>query len=879
MSTLSTQELSQYIPRRKSLRWRLLSLLAGITLATLLFIGLGVFWFIAQNEETTWQERQAEAARYAAETVATFITRIQDTLVVVSQLDKDVLIENPDTLYQMLEQNEAFLELVRLDETGRVFAGAYRDNPLLANLFTIPQSRWFAESKEGKLYLGNVQISSTSQPYLIISTPAPDGGVVAARLQMNVLWDVVSKLSFGETGQAYVVNKEGQIVGHKKPEEVVLTKTNLSNRPEMINILQSANHRWAGAYNNFEGIDVIGVSVPVQGTEWVVITEVSDSEAFSVSRTALLFLTMGMTLFGLLVIGVTGRFVGRLILQPIEQLRAGAVRIGQGDYNYQIDLKRQDEMGQVAQAFNEMVIRLRQRDEEIAKRTHELQESEERFRRVVTSISDHIYMTEITKEGEFINRYLSNNIQEITGYPRRIFLENWGFWLANTVHPQDRGIVENHFARFAAGENNETEYRVIKENGETIWVRDSGTVKKDPEQKTLIAYGVINDVTERKIAEAQIEQQRVFLQQVIDINPHYIFAKDKNGHFTLVNLAFAKAYHTTIDELIGKSDADFNPNKEQVDKYNRDDMNVIRTGQELYIPEEQVTNVKGNRVWRQTIKRPILDSTNKPYQVLGVATDITDRKRFEEQLATARDQALEASRLKTQLLSNVSHDLRTPLGAIMGFTEMLQEGVFGPITEEQTKATSEILDSTRHLLNFINNLLDQARIDAGKVSINLVPFNPVNTVDNVVSMLNVAAQTKGLTLTTDIAPNVPEKLWSDPHWINQILVNLVSNAIKFTENGGVHIHIFSQPHSNQWGLQVSDTGLGIPAEAQEFIFQAFRQVDGTATRLRGGMGLGLSIVKHLVTLMGGEISVQSKQEQGSTFTVLLPLEPTQEAVA
>ena len=877
MSTLSTQELSQHIPRRKSLRWRLLSLLAAITLATLLFIGLGVFLFISQNEETTWQERQAEAARYAAETVATFITRIQDTLVVVSQLDKNVLIENPDTLYQMLDQNQAFLELIRLDENGQVFSAAHKDNPLLANLFTIPQSRWFTESKEGRLYLGNVQISSASQPYLIFSIPAPDGGVVAARLQMNVLWDVVSKLNFGETGQAYLVNRESEIVAHKNPEEVVLTKTSLSNRPEMINIFQAPDNRWAGTYTNFENIEVIGVSAPVEGTEWIVITEVTDAEAFSVSRTALLFLVLGMTLFGLLVIGVTGRFVGRLILQPIEQLRTGAVRIGQGDYNYQIDLKKEDEMGQVAQAFNEMVARIRQRDEEIAKRTLELQESEERFRRVVTSISDHIYMTEITKKGEFINRYLSRNLLEITGYPRRLLLENWGFWLATIVHPEDKEIVENHFARFAAGENNETEYRVIKESGETIWVRDSGTIKSDPEQQTLVAYGVISDITERKNAEAQLEQQRLFLQQVIDINPHFIFAKDNNGKFTLANLAFANAYNTTIDELIGKGDADFNPYKEQVDRYNRDDMNVIRTGQELYIPEEQVIDVKGNKVWRQTIKRPILDKSNTPYQVLGVATDITDRKRFEEQLAAARDQALEASRLKTQLLSNVSHDLRTPIGAIMGFSEMLQEGVFGPLTADQLKATSEILDSTRHLLNFINNLLDQARIDAGKVSINTLPFNPTDTIQNVVSMLNVAAQTKELILTTTSAPNVPELLQGDPHWINQILVNLVSNAIKFTQQGEVRIYSFYQ--SNQWGLQVSDTGLGIPPDAQKIIFEAFRQVDGTATRQYGGMGLGLSIVSQLVNLMDGKITLRSEVGQGSTFTVLLPLEPAQEAVA
>ncbi len=1044
-----TNSMPAHLSHRQSLRWRLLALLGGMLLVTLLVIGAGVFFFISQNETRTWQERQGESARHAAETVATFIKRMQDMLIIVGSFEPKILIEEPQVMETLIEDNSALLELVRLDEGGTVFAGVYRDAPLLADLFTIPQSRWFIESKAGQLFLSSIQISPASQPYLIISIPASDGGVVAARLQMNVLWDVVASLNFGETGQAYVVNHESQIVGHTKPN-VAVEKTTLQGRPEMIGILDTPDRVWEGTYINFEGVEVLGVTTPVLDTQWVVITEVSESEAFAVSRTASLLLGGGMALFGLLVMLVTGRFLGQLILSPMERLRAGAVRIGQGDLNHQIDLIQQDEVGQVAYAFNEMVNALSERDKQIAERNQALKESEERFRHVIASISDHIYMTELVPEGIPNNVYLSPNIEALAGYPREKFMENWNFWLSTVIHPDDKGVIADHIAQFREEKNNEAEYRLIRADGSTIWVRDNGRVARDFARDNLVVYGVVSDITERKQqalelsilletaqavsstlnleevltlvakqmikitgvtdctlsrwdkqadtittwielrqhspeyadeagtayalsdypttrsvletrqpamlittdpnlnpdevallkeqktlsllliplitsqgviglveldeekvertftpaeirlcqaladqtsvaienarlyeraqqeirerkrAEETLKHQRTFLQQVVDVNPHFIFAKDREGHFTLANEAFANAYRTTVQNLIGKTDHDFNPHKDLVARYHRDDMRVIESGQELLREEEEVRSISGEKFWRKTIKRPLLDKNGDVYQVLGVATDITDRKKFEVDLALARDQALEAARLKTQLLANVSHDLRTPMGAIIGYTEMLQEGVYGDISEEQYEATTEIIDSAGQLLIFVNNLLDQSRIEAGKIAIKVIDFSPTRLIDSVQAMLGVAAQTKGVLLTTDIAPDVPSILYGDPHWLGQISINLISNAIKFTEKGTVQMFIY-QPNKTEWFLEVSDTGPGIPKEAQSYIFEPFRQVDGTVTRGHSGSGLGLSIVKQLTNLMGGEISLTSELGQGSTFTIQLPI--------
>ncbi len=354
--------------RQQSLRRRLLALLAAVLLATLLIIGAGVSYFVFLTEREAWQGRQEEAARNAVQTVVTFIQRIEDSLTLVGLLDRDYLAAEPQVMRDLLQRNPALLEMVRLDASGKVFANAYQDTPLLANLFTIPQSTWFLQATAGEIYLGNIQISPAGDPYLVIAVPAPDGGVVAARLCMNVLWEVVAAIRFGETGQAYVINREGRIVAHTKPE-VVLAKTSLAGRPELVALSQSPGHKWNGAYVNFEGTPVVGTAAPVPGTNWVVITELTQPEAFAVSRTALFMLSGDMLLFGVPVMWVTARFLRRLIFQPMERLRAGAERIGQGDLRHRIDIARQDEVGRVAEAFNEMAGRLCDREDQLAVRT------------------------------------------------------------------------------------------------------------------------------------------------------------------------------------------------------------------------------------------------------------------------------------------------------------------------------------------------------------------------------------------------------------------------------------------------------------------------------------------------------------------------------
>ena len=230
----------------------------------------------------------------------------------------------------------------------------------------------------------------------------------------------------------------------------------------------------------------------------------------------------------------------------------------------------------------------------------------------------------------------------------------------------------------------------------------------------------------------------------------------------------------------------------------------------------------------------------------------------------------EVERLKSTFVAIVSHELRTPLSAILGYAEMFREEVYGPMNEKQVNMAHRIIKNTQRLLGLINDLLDQAQMEAGKLTIKMGPVKPAELLETLHGLMDKTASDKNLRLTSEIEDTLPEVLNGDPERLQQILVNFVNNAIKFTDQGEVRVKLlhFSD---RKWGIEVSDTGHGIPEAELTSIFDTFRQVEGSATRTHGGFGLGLSIVKQLVQLMGGEIRVTSKLEQGSIFTVILPL--------
>jgi PAS domain S-box-containing protein len=231
----------------------------------------------------------------------------------------------------------------------------------------------------------------------------------------------------------------------------------------------------------------------------------------------------------------------------------------------------------------------------------------------------------------------------------------------------------------------------------------------------------------------------------------------------------------------------------------------------------------------------------------------------------------EVEKMKSAFVAMVSHELRTPISAILGYAEIFKEQIYGPLNERQAQMTSRIISNSSRLLSLINDLLDQAQMEAGKLKIKYETIKPADLIENLHGVMDKLTTDKGLQLTCELDASLPERLTGDGARLQQILVNLVNNAVKFTEAGSIHVQL-AKLDEHYWGIAVSDTGQGIPNDDLPQIFDTFRQVEGTTTRVHGGFGLGLSIVKQLVTLMGGYISVESELGRGSTFSISLPIE-------
>jgi PAS domain S-box-containing protein len=374
---------------------------------------------------------------------------------------------------------------------------------------------------------------------------------------------------------------------------------------------------------------------------------------------------------------------------------------------------------------------------------------------------------------------------------------------------------------------------------------------------------------ERKVEERtrELEQERAFLRQVIDTSPHFVFAKDRQGRFTLVNRALAETYGTTVEDLIGKTDADFNPNLEEVEAFRRDELEVMDSGREKVVPEEVITDAAGKRRWLYTIKRPLLGPDGVANQILGVATDITDRKQAEEQLR--QSQKIEAI---GQLAGGVAHDFNNLVGVIIGYSDLLAKdlGPQHPATrrvEQIHKAADRAAALTRQLLAFSRKQVLQPKVldlnvvvaDFGTMLHRLIPEH----------IHLVTALQEGL-----------GRVKADPSQIEQVIVNLAVNARDAMPQGGrlilettnvdfddsyLRTHPGARP-GPQVMLAVSDTGYGMDRQTQARIFEPFF----TTKEPGKGTGLGLSTVYGIVKQSGGYIMVYSEPGRGSAFKVYLP---------
>jgi PAS domain S-box-containing protein len=360
------------------------------------------------------------------------------------------------------------------------------------------------------------------------------------------------------------------------------------------------------------------------------------------------------------------------------------------------------------------------------------------------------------------------------------------------------------------------------------------------------------------------------LRTLVDTIPDLIWLKDTEGFFLACNTKFERLYGSRESEIVGKSDYDF-VEKEKADYFSKKDREAIEAGGPVIFEEKVIYAYDGQEEYLETIKSPMYDTNGKLIGVLGVSRDITERKNSEDILLQAKLDAEAANQTKSEFLANMSHELRTPLNSIFGFSQMLNERVQGELNDKQASYVSNIMQSSKHLIDLINDILDLSKVEAGKMKLEREIFNIDGLIDETISSMEPLAKNKNIDLVEDIRI-VNSEIHADRKKIKDILYNLLSNAIKFTpENGRVSIKVNCD--NETLDIDVSDTGIGISEKDQEKIFEPFRQVNSFLTREFEGTGLGLAIVKRYVEMHGGALSLKSETGKGSTFGFAIPIGP------
>lgn len=522
---------------------------------------------------------------------------------------------------------------------------------------------------------------------------------------------------------------------------------------------------------------------------------------------------------------------------------------------------------------------------ELRERTERLSASEKHFRELADSMPSFVWASDPDGYTYFHNK----TFWQYAGHPPEA-VRGWG-WL-EIVHPDDRaGTIERWEKARQTGTHYRHEFRLRSANGEYRWFSVNGLPVRDEAGSVTDWFGNCTDIQEsklhatileKKVAERtrELAEAKALIELVLESISDAILVSDETGELTYMNKAARELHGTprrarSMEELprifeLFELDAETYLSVEKLP--------LVRAlaGEKVDDQEIIIKSYDGSRTLVASVfARPFKDTDGKMRGAVLAVRDITLRKQAELEIGKARDEAIAASEAKSRFLATVSHEVRTPMSAIIGLVELLLAHSADKDSEAHALARAA-LDSSKRLVQILNDLLDASKLQAHAVSLENRWFSLKPIVGDIVQLIAREAQSKGVKLISNVSRELPEQVCGDELRVRQIFQNLIFNALKFTEQGSITITleetVKSSPGRREIRFAVTDTGIGIPAEQQSTIFEPFVQAEPATSRVYGGTGLGLSICKTLVELMGGTIAVESTPGKGSTFTVLLPFE-------
>ncbi len=498
-----------------------------------------------------------------------------------------------------------------------------------------------------------------------------------------------------------------------------------------------------------------------------------------------------------------------------------------------------------------------------------LRQGEERFRSLIEATAAIVWTTPASGEFETEqpgwSAFTGQSFEQLKG---------WG-WL-DAVHPDDRPKTARAWSQAVAARSlYQVEHRLRRHDGEYLYMLVRAVPVLDKGSAIREWIGVHNDIDAERRAEAALREAEERARLLLESSGEGIYGVDTRGRCTFINRAAAEMLGYQAHEVLGQDvHALIHHTRPDGSPYPAEDSPIHRTlraGKGCRQDHEVLWRRDGTAIPAEYASFPLRGGDGEIKGAVVSFTDITERKQAEREMVRAKEAAQSATRAKSEFLANMSHEIRTPLNGVIGMTELALDT---ELTPEQQEYLGMVKLSADHLLTVVNDILDFSKIEAGKLDLEAIDFDLRETLDDTVATLATRAHKKGLELADHVAADVPDALVGDPHRVRQVLVNLIGNAIKFTDRGEVVLRVEVESRSEQevrLRFAVSDTGIGIAPEQQQRLFKAFSQADTSTTRKYGGTGLGLAISARLVEMMGGELQLESRVGRGSTFHFTLPI--------